>query len=74
MSVSNIYVALIHFPVLNKRGDVIASAVTNLDLHDIARASATFGVKAFFVVTPLEDQKELSKRVMSHWIEGFGGE
>lgn len=74
MSVTNIYVALIHFPVLNKRGDTIASAVTNLDLHDIARASATFGVKAFFVVTPLEDQKELSNRVMSHWIEGFGGE
>lgn len=59
---------------MNKRGDVIASAVTNLDLHDIARASATFGVKSFFVVTPLEDQKELSERVMAHWIEGFGGE
>lgn len=59
---------------MNKRGDVIASAVTNLDLHDIARASATFGVKTFFVVTPLEDQKELSGRVMAHWIEGFGGE
>lgn len=74
MSASNIYVALIHFPVMNKRGDVIASAVTNLDLHDIARASATFGVKSFFVVTPIEDQKELSARVMAHWIEGFGGE
>lgn len=74
MSASNIYVALIHFPVMNKRGEVIASAVTNLDLHDIARASATFGVKNFFVVTPIEDQKDLSSRVMAHWIEGFGGE
>lgn len=74
MSASNVYVALIHFPVMNKRGDVIASAVTNLDLHDIARASATFGVKTFYVVTPLEDQKALSERVMAHWIDGFGGD
>ncbi|MBT8351253.1 MAG: RNA methyltransferase, partial [Deltaproteobacteria bacterium] len=39
---SNLYVALVHYPVVNKNGDVIASAVTNLDLHDIARAAKTY--------------------------------
>ena len=64
--------ALIHHPVYNKNGEVIASAVSNLDLHDIARAAKTYGVRAFYMVTPLEDQRELIDRIMSHWTEGVG--
>ena len=69
----NLYVALTHYPVVNKRGSVIASALTNLDLHDISRAAKTYGLKSFFVVTPLEDQKILAERIISHWTDGFGG-
>jgi hypothetical protein len=69
----NLYVALTHYPVVNKKGSVIASALTNLDLHDISRAAKTYGLKSFFVVTPLEDQKELAERIISHWTDGFGG-
>lgn len=65
--------ALIHYPVLNKYGETIASAVTNLDLHDIARAARTYGVKTFYVVTPLHDQQILAQKIIGHWIEGFGG-
>jgi hypothetical protein len=68
-----VYLALIHHPVYNKTGQVITSAVTNLDLHDIARAARTYGVRRFYVVTPLEDQKELAGRIISHWIHGGGG-
>lgn len=68
----DVYVALIHHPVVNKRGEAIASAVTNLDLHDIARASKTYGVRTFYVVTPLQGQAVLVSRILSHWIEGFG--
>ena len=68
----NLHLALMHYPVLNKRGETIASAVTNLDLHDIARAAKTFGVKTFYVVTPLEDQKDLVERIVSHWKTGAG--
>jgi len=67
-----IYVALIHYPVVNKSGDVIASAVTNLDLHDISRAAKTYGVKAYYVVTPLTDQIALAKRIIEHWTSGAG--
>ena len=56
----------------NKNGDVIASAVTNLDLHDIARTARTYGVKSFYVVTPLEDQITLVNQLISHWISGAG--
>jgi len=63
----------VHHPVTNRNGDEIASAVTNLDLHDISRAACTYGVKRFYVVTPLADQRELAKKVAAHWTEGPGG-
>lgn len=69
----NLYVALVHYPVVNRQGDTIASAVTNLDLHDIARSACTYGVKAFYVVTPLTDQIKLVETIVSHWTEGLGG-
>jgi hypothetical protein len=59
--------------VTNKNGDVIASAVTNLDLHDIARVSKTYDVRSFYVVTPIEDQITLVDQLLSHWITGAGG-
>jgi hypothetical protein len=60
--------------VVNRNGEVIASAVTNLDLHDIARAAMTYGVGEFYVATPLEDQRRIASRIITHWIEGPGGE
>jgi len=68
----NLYVALTHYPVVNKTGDTIASAVTNLDLHDIARAARTYGVRGFYVITPLTDQQILIARLVSHWVSGAG--
>ncbi len=68
----SLYLALIHHPVVNKRGAVIASAVTNLDLHDIARAARTYGARAFYVVTPLADQQVLAQQIVDHWTRGPG--
>ena len=68
----NLYVALTHYPVVDKRGDIITSAVTNLDLHDIARAAKTYGVKSYYVVTPLVDQQGLVQKIISHWTNGSG--
>jgi tRNA (guanine37-N1)-methyltransferase len=67
-------VALIHYPILNKWGEVVTTSVTNLDLHDISRSCTSFGAKGFFVVTPNKDQQELVQRVLSHWREGGAGE
>ncbi|MCW7754531.1 RNA methyltransferase [Desulfobotulus sp. H1] len=67
-----LYMALVHFPVINKNGETIASAVTNLDLHDMARSCRTYGVRGLFVVTPLEDQKRLVERISGHWTAGLG--
>jgi hypothetical protein len=69
-----LFVALVHYPVLNRMGETIASAITNLDLHDLARSCRTYGVPACYIVTPLEDQRALAHRLTAHWIEGKGGE
>ncbi|MCK8601745.1 RNA methyltransferase [Desulfoferrobacter suflitae] len=67
-----LYVALVHYPVLNRKGDTIASAITNLDLHDLGRLVCTFGVPACYIVTPLADQQLLAQRVLHHWLVGVG--
>jgi len=64
--------ALVHYPVKGRQGETLASAITNLDLHDIARAAKTYGVNRFYVVTPLEDQKALAGKIVSHWQNGAG--
>ncbi len=65
--------ALVHYPVCNKNQETIGSAVTNLDLHDIARASRTFGVDTFYIVTPYSDQQQLVREILDHWLVGRGG-
>ena len=67
-----VYVALIHYPVINKQGRIIASSITNLDLHDIARVCRTYGIKRYFVVQPLKDQRELIKELLEYWQNGYG--
>lgn len=67
-----LYIALLHYPVYNRRKEVVATAVTNLDIHDIARAAMTFGVGRFYIVTPVEEQRELVLRIADHWRKGFG--
>ncbi len=73
LSCPKLSVALLHHPVKNKNGEIITSAVTNLDLHDIARIAKTYGVESFYVVTPLEDQRALVEKIVSHWLDGWGG-
>ncbi|MBW6520004.1 MAG: RNA methyltransferase [Desulfoarculaceae bacterium] len=68
----NIDIALIHYPVISKTGETIGSAVTNLDLHDIARAARTFGVDNYYIVTPYSDQHILVHEILDHWQTGYG--
>lgn len=67
-------IALIHYPVYNKNREIIGSAVTNLDLHDLARAGRTYGVGAVYIVTPFADQQELVKEIVGHWQDGYGAQ
>jgi hypothetical protein len=66
-------VALVHYPVINRNGATIGSAVTNLDLHDIARAGKTYGIGTYWVITPFKEQQELAAQIVGHWTKGYGG-
>ena len=65
--------ALVHYPVLDRDGGVVTSAITNLDVHDIARSAATYGLAAYYLVHPILAQQKLVHRIISHWTEGSGG-
>jgi hypothetical protein len=69
---SNLYVGLVHHPIYDKRKEVVATAITNFDIHDIARCAKTFGIGGFFIITPLESQVLLADRIIRHWVEGVG--
>jgi hypothetical protein len=71
--VGELFLGLVHYPVNNKRGEVVATAVTNLDIHDIARAAATYGVSRYFVINPMPSQRRLVGRIVDHWVTGYGG-
>ncbi len=70
----NLYVALTHYPVLDRRKKVAAVSLTNLDLHDIARCSRAYDLGGSFIVTPLEDQRALAAELLGHWTSGPGKE
>jgi hypothetical protein len=69
---SPVAIALVHHPVLDRQGAVITTAITNLDLHDLARSACTYGVRRLFVVHPVLAQRELAERVKMHWVGGSG--
>jgi hypothetical protein len=71
--VSRLALALVHYPVLDRQGGVVTTAITNLDLHDMARSARTYGVSDLFIVHPVEAQRTLAERIRGHWIEGSGG-
>jgi len=64
---ADLLVALVHHPVYDKHGDIVTSAVTNIDVPDIARSCRTYGASAFYVVTPVVAHRSLISRVMQHW-------
>lgn len=64
---ADLFVALIHYPVLDRNGRVVTSAITSLDLHDIARSARTYGVRAMYVVHPVAAQRQFALQVLDHW-------
>ena len=44
----------------------------NYDIHDISRVAKTYALGGYFMVTPLLSQQELCRRIIRHWVEGFG--
>ncbi len=69
---AELFVGLVHYPIYNKRMQVIASAVTNFDIHDISRTCRTYDVKRYYIIHPLEVQKNIIRKIIGYWQDGYG--
>lgn len=64
---ASLHIALIHYPVLNKAGEQICSSLTNLDIHDIARLSLSYGVRNYWIVHLQPEQQKLLSTILDFW-------
>jgi tRNA (guanine37-N1)-methyltransferase len=67
-----IYIGLVHYPVKDREGNIVTTAVTNLDVHDLSRESRSYDLAGYYVITPIEAQRELVAKILEHWIHGSG--
>lgn len=65
-------IVLVHHPVLDRDGKVVTTAITNMDLHDMARSARAYGLATLFVVHPIEAQRSLAQSIRDHWVTGSG--
>tara|TARA_R110000868_G_scaffold248282_25_gene504779 strand:- start:1259 stop:1825 length:567 start_codon:yes stop_codon:yes gene_type:complete len=67
-----LYTALVHHPIQNKNGEMVTTAITNMDISDISRSCRTFGVKKYFLVSPAKAQHAMVQRILGHWESDAG--
>ncbi len=68
------HLALVHHPVVDRTGAVITTALTNFDIHDLARSSLTYGLAGYHIVTPITSQRDKAAHIAKLWIDDAQGE
>jgi tRNA (guanine37-N1)-methyltransferase len=71
---SRVHLVLAHHPVLDRTGAVVTSSITNLDVHDIARSAATYGLAGYEIVTPVAAQQEKIDHMARVWLDELAAE
>ena len=67
-----LYVGLVHYPIYDKNFNIVATAVTNYDLHDISSTSKTFGVRKYFLIHHVAGQLDMIHKNLSFWRSKVG--
>lgn len=70
--VPKLAMALVHYPILDKSKKIVATNITNFDIHDIARAAKVYGVDRYYIVHPMQEQLMFVHRILDHWRTGEG--
>ncbi|MCS6837211.1 MAG: RNA methyltransferase [Bdellovibrionaceae bacterium] len=65
-------IGLLHYPMKDRRGNVVATNITNFDIHDIARVARCYGVPRYYLIHPVPEQLMFVERVLDHWRVGEG--
>lgn len=74
MSQNRVFLALVHYPIYNKNKEVIATSITNLDIHDISRCAATYDLQQYYLVHPHPAQHTLADELLQYWTRGAGAQ
>ena len=65
-------IGLVHYPILDRKKNTVATNITHFDIHDIARASKVYGVERYYLIHPIPEQLMFVERVIEHWRVGEG--
>lgn len=69
---AELHVGLVHHPVYDRQRKIVATNITNFDVHDIARVCRCYGVKSYTLIHPSEEQLMFVSRIRDHWVTGYG--
>lgn len=70
--VPRLCLGLVHYPIMDRKKDLVATNITNFDIHDIARAATVYGVERYYLIHPAEEQLMFVERILDHWRVGEG--
>lgn len=73
MKASNIAVALVHHPVLNRKGEISTTSITPMDVHDFARTCSFYGIETVYLVHPAKGMQAMVHDLTGYWEKGDGG-
>lgn len=65
-------IALVHDPVLDRRGEIHPSSITPFDIHDLSRSAKTYGVDTLYITHPSPLQRHVAMRILGFWEVGGG--
>lgn len=65
-------IALLHEGMVSRDGSIVTTSLTMIDVHDIARSAATYGVSTVYIVHPSPHLRSLARTLTTHWISGYG--
>ncbi|PWU18654.1 MAG: RNA methyltransferase [Bdellovibrio sp.] len=63
---------LLHYPIFDREQKIVATNITNFDIHDIARAATVYGVEKYYIIHPMREQLMFVDRILDHWRIGTG--
>jgi len=63
----NVFIALLHFPAMDREGRTIITSFTTMDLHDIARPARAYEINTFYIVQPVDAQRAVIKKQIEYW-------
>ncbi len=68
----NVFIALVHYPVLDRNGKIIVTSFTTMDLHDIARPATAYEINTYYIAQPVDGQRVVIEKQIEFWLSEEG--